>query len=109
MMAPGGRRARVGTGSLCLVLLALTLGALGHVAVRARHLEVARALGEEQSLYQELEDEHRHLKIQLGQARRPLELERRARQELGMVYPSAFRRVLPGAIPGAIPGAGATP
>ena len=37
--AGGGRRA--GTGVLCLALLGLTLGALGHVAVHARMYDVA--------------------------------------------------------------------
>jgi hypothetical protein len=55
----------------CLVLLGLTLAALGHVAVQARQLDVALALGKEQKTLGELLEQKRRLKSDLGRLKEP--------------------------------------
>jgi cell division protein FtsL len=79
------RRGRMGTGVACLVLLGLTLAALGHVAVQARHLDVALALGKEQKLQGELLEQRRRLKNDIGRLKDPARISTLARDGLKMV------------------------
>jgi cell division protein FtsL len=111
----GGGRRRPGSGIFCLVLLGLTLGALGHVAVQAKKVEVALALGKEQGARNEMLAEHRHLEIELGRLKDPARLVKLAQESLGMTsQPADIRTVLIAPAPLAPPklgprAAGATP
>jgi cell division protein FtsL len=78
------RRPPVGAGVACLVLLGLMLAALAHVAVQARHFDVALALGQEQALHNELEQERRRLTSEIGTLKNPGEISRRAKETLRM-------------------------
>jgi cell division protein FtsL len=87
------RRRRMGSGVACLVLLGLTLAALGHVAVQARHLDVALALGKEQKLQGELLEARRRLKTEIGHLKDPARISTMARDRLKMapVVPTDIR------------------
>lgn len=89
----GPRRRRLGGGVACLVLLGVTLAALGHVAVQARHLDVALALGKEQKLLGELLEQRRRLKSDLGRLKEPGRISTLAREKLRMapVAPADIR------------------
>jgi cell division protein FtsL len=77
-----------------LVLLGLTLGALGHVAVQAQKNEIAVQLGREQATYEELLSQQRHHQIEIGKLRNPGRLVELARGRLGMTPQAAGFRVL---------------
>jgi cell division protein FtsL len=87
------RRRRMGSGVACLILLGLTLAALGHVAVQARHLDVALALGKEQKIQGELMEQRRRLKTEIGQLKDPARISVMARDKLKMapVVPTDIR------------------
>jgi cell division protein FtsL len=89
----GPRRRRMGSGVACLVLLGLTLAALGHVAVQARHLDVALALGKEQKIQGDLMEQRRRLKSEIGRLKDPGRISTIAREQLKMapVVPSDIR------------------
>jgi cell division protein FtsL len=89
------RRRRMGSGVACLVLLGLTLAALGHVAVQARHLDVALALGKEQRIQSELLEAKRRLKSEIGHLKDPARISTMARDQLKMapVVPTDIRPV----------------
>ena len=91
--AEGPRRRRMGSGVASLVLLGLTLAALGHVAVQARHLDVALALGKEQKVQGELLEARRRLKTEIGHLKDPARISTMARDKLKMapVVPSDIR------------------
>jgi hypothetical protein len=79
-----GSRGHVASSTVfCLVLLGLTLGALAHVAVHAKQVEVGLALGKERAAHDSLLAERRHLEIELGRLKDPVRLVRMA-QEMGM-------------------------
>jgi hypothetical protein len=85
-MVPRGRglRApRVSSSVFCLVLLGLTLGALAHVAVHAKQVEVGLLLGRERAEHDALLAERRHLEIELGRLKDPARLVKFA-QDNGM-------------------------
>jgi cell division protein FtsL len=82
--AEGPRRRRMGSGVALLVLLGLTLAALGHVGVQARHLDVALALGKEQKLQGELMEQRRRLKSEIGRLKDPARISTVARETLKM-------------------------
>ena len=82
-MGAGSRR-RPGNVVFCVVLLGLTLGALGHVAVQAKKVEVALLLGKEQALHDELSAEQRHLRNEIGRLKDPRRLVHIAETKLGM-------------------------
>jgi cell division protein FtsL len=92
------RRRRLGSGVACLVLLGLTLAALGHVAVQARHLDVALALGKEQKIQGDLYEQRRKLKSQIGRLKDPARLSTLARDALKLapVAPTDIVAVRPG-------------
>ena len=86
-------RVRLGTGVGCLVLLGVTLAAMAHVAVQARRLDVALALGEEQKEHAALPEQQRRLKNDLGRLEDPGLISAMARERLNMgpVDPTGIR------------------
>ena len=92
--AAGGNRWG-GTGVLCLALLGLTLGALGHVAVHARMYDVAEKLGKEHNLQLELQEQRRRLEIEIGTLKAPGRLMSQAQEKLkmGPASPADYRHV----------------
>jgi cell division protein FtsL len=94
----GSRRRRMGSGVACLVLLGLTLAALGHVAVQARHLDVALSLGKEQKIQGDLYEQRRKLKSEIGRLKDPARLSALARDTLKLapVAPTDIVAVHPG-------------
>ena len=112
MTAPsiiGDRRRRrvsggIGVGGFLLALA--TAGALLHVAVRMKGIEVAYALGKERKLNKELEEERRRLHIEIGMLKDPGRVVGIARDKLKMGPPEAadivrLSRTVPPAIPAA--------
>jgi cell division protein FtsL len=79
------------------VILGLTLGALGHVAVHAKRLEVALALGEAERIHRDLAEQRRHLEIEIGMLKDPGRVIAIARDKLLMrpVAPGDIRPVRP--------------
>lgn len=90
--ASGGRPRRRGATVWLLLLAIVTVGALVHVAVRLKGLEVAYELGRERRLGAELEEERRRLQIEIGVLKDPGRVVQLARDKLKMGPPS------PGAI-----------
>lgn len=78
------RRRRMGSGVACLILLGLTLAALGHVGVQARRLDVALALGKEQKIQGELMEQRRRWKSEIGKLKDPGRISAMAREKLNM-------------------------
>lgn len=84
----GGGRARRRGATVWLVLLAIvTVGALVHVAVRLKGLEVAYELGRERRQGAELEEERRRLQIEIGVLKDPGRVVQLAREKLKMGPP----------------------
>ncbi len=81
---PGRAARRRGTGILCLTLLGLTLGALAHVAVHAKRIDVAMELGREHDLQLRLQEERRRLEIEIGRLKAPGQLIKVAHDKLKM-------------------------
>jgi cell division protein FtsL len=92
------RRDRIGTGVGLAVLLGITLAAMAHVAVQARRIDVALALGEEQKLHAQLLEQHRRLESDIGRLKDPAVISTLARERLNMgpVDPTGIRVVRPG-------------
>ncbi len=82
-----GRR-RLSMGLIGLVVLGVTAGAIAHVAVHAKRIEVAIALGKEERTYRALVDERRHLEIEIGMLKDPARIIAIARDQLGMGPPA---------------------
>jgi cell division protein FtsL len=87
----GDRRRRrvsggIGVGGFLLALA--TAGALLHVAVRMKGIEVAYALGKERKLNKELEEERRRLHIEIGMLKDPDRIVDLARDKLHMGPPA---------------------
>jgi hypothetical protein len=101
------QRRRPGSGLFCVVLLGLTLGLLAHVAVQAKQVEVGALLGRESEAHQLLENERRHLEIELGRLKDPAKLVRIAQEQLGMTDQTAA--IVRAGRPAAPAGAGAKP
>ena len=82
----GGTRLRgIGVGAFMLALV--TVGALVHVAVRMKGIEVAYALGKERKLNTELEEQRRQLHIEIGMLKDPGRVVGLARDQLRMGPP----------------------
>jgi cell division protein FtsL len=82
----GRARARgIGVGGFLLALL--TAGALLHVAVRMKGIEVAYDLGRERKLNTELEEQRRRLHIEIGMLKDPGRVVELARDKLKMGPP----------------------
>jgi cell division protein FtsL len=85
----GRRRSRrPATAFWSLLLLVLTLGALGHVAVHLKSFEVAYELGKERKLRATLEEERRRLELEVSVLKDPGRVMAIARERLGMAPPT---------------------
>jgi cell division protein FtsL len=84
----GDGKRRLSMGLIGLVVLGVTLGAVAHVAVHAKRIEVAIALGKEERTYRVLIDERRHLEIEIGMLKDPARIIAIARDHLGMGPPA---------------------
>ena len=97
----GGRR---GVGVGAFVLAIVTAGALAHVGVRMKGIEVAYDLGREKRVNTQLEEERRRLNIEIGMLKDPVRVVSIARDKLNMGPPAQTDIVRLG--PGQILGAG---
>jgi hypothetical protein len=109
--AAGDRR---GAGAWAFLLAVVTAGALVHVAVRLKGLDVAYALGHERRIAADLEEQRRGLQIEIGMLKDPGRVVLIARDRLKMGPPAAdaIRTLGPGSIltaPGMIAGPFAAP
>lgn len=78
---------RKGVGVGVFLLAVVTVGALVHVAVRIKGLEVAYALGRERKVATELEEQRRRLQIEIGMLKDPGRVVQFARDKLKMGPP----------------------
>jgi cell division protein FtsL len=83
----GDSRRRLSLGLVGLVILGVTLGGTAHVAVHAKRIEVALALGKEECVHRELTEARRHLEIEIGMLKDPARIIAFARDQLGMRAP----------------------
>lgn len=97
-----GRRG-IGVGAFVLALV--TAGALVHVGVRMKGIEVAYDLGREKRVNTQLEEERRRLNIEIGMLKDPVRVVSIARDKLKMGPPaqSDVVRLAPGQILSARP------
>jgi cell division protein FtsL len=84
----GDGRRRLSAGLIGLVILGVTLGATAHVAVHAKRMEVAIALGKEERAFRELTEQRRNLEIEVGMLKDPARIITIARDKLGMHPPA---------------------
>jgi len=98
-----GSRRGIGVGAFLLALV--TAGAMAHVGVRMKGIEVAYALGRERRINTELEEERRRLNIEIGMLKDPVRVVSIARDTLkmGPPAPADIVRLRPGQILGARP------
>jgi cell division protein FtsL len=98
----GSRR---GIGVSAFLLAVVTAGAMAHVGVRMKRIEVAYALGHERRINTELEEERRRLNIEIGMLKDPVRVVSIARDKLKMGPPAQgdIVRLAPGQILGARP------
>jgi cell division protein FtsL len=85
----GARKRRAGSGVACVLLLCLTVGALGHVGVHIKHLEIGLALGKARREAAELEEQRRRLSLEIGVLKDPHRIMTIAGEKLGLAPPSA--------------------
>ena len=103
---PGGplsqftQPARRGAGVGAFLLAIVTAGALAHVGVRLKGLEVAYDLGRERRVATDLEEQRRRLQIEIGMLKDPGRVISIARDKLNMgpPAPEAIRRLGSGAL-----------
>jgi cell division protein FtsL len=81
-----GSRRGIGVGAFLLALA--TAGALAHVAVRMKGIEVAYDLGRERRANGELEEQRRRLNIEIGMLKDPMRVVGIARDQLKMAPPA---------------------
>jgi hypothetical protein len=81
-----------------IALAGMTLGALGHVAVQAKTVEVALALGAERGRHEELLTRRRRLELLLGSLKDPGRLMEEGKKR-GMVATAAIRVIRPRPVP----------
>lgn len=81
---PASRR---GAGAGLFLLVIVTAGALAHVGVRLKSLEVAYDLGRERRAATELEEQRRRLQIEIGMLKDPRRVIALARAKLNMGPP----------------------
>jgi cell division protein FtsL len=98
-----GNRRGIGVGAFVLALV--TAGALAHVGVRMKGIEVAYALGRERRINTQLEEERRRLNIEIGMLKDPVRVVGIARDKLNMgpPAPADIVRLVPGQVLGARP------
>lgn len=89
-----------GAGAGAFLLAIVTAGALAHVAVRLKGLDVAYALGHERRIAADLEEQRRGLQIEIGMLKDPgrVVLIARDRLKMGPPAPDAIRTLGPGSI-----------
>jgi cell division protein FtsL len=94
-----------GVGVWGFVLALVTAGALAHVGVRMKGIEVAYDLGRERRINTNLEEQRRRLQIEIGMLKDPGRVVTLAREKLNMAPPAAgdIVRVAPGEILPAVP------
>jgi cell division protein FtsL len=80
-----GNRRGIGVGAFLLALA--TAGALVHVAVRMKGIEVAYEIGRERKTNAALEEQRRRLQIEIGMLKDPVRVVGIARDQLGMGPP----------------------
>ncbi|HVU51342.1 MAG TPA: cell division protein FtsL [Polyangia bacterium] len=104
-----GSRRGIGVGAFVLALV--TAGALAHVGVRMKGIEVAYELGHERRINTQLEEERRRLNIEIGMLKDPVRVVSIARDKLkmGPPAPTDIVRLAPGQLLGARPEAPAAP
>ncbi len=83
----GDARRRLNAGLIGLVILGVTLGAIAHVAVHTKRIEIAIALGKEEHAFRELTLQRRQLEIEIGLLKDPARVIAIARDQLGMRAP----------------------
>lgn len=83
----GDPRRRLSIGLIGLIVLGITLGGTAHVAVHAKRIEVAIALGKEERIHRDLTEAQRHLEIEIGMLKDPARVIAIARDQLGMHAP----------------------
>jgi cell division protein FtsL len=95
-----GNRRGIGVGAFLLALA--TAGAMAHVGVRMKGIEVAYDLGRERRINTQLEEERRRLNIEIGMLKDPVRVVSIARDKLNMGPPAAtdIVRLGPGQILG---------
>jgi cell division protein FtsL len=93
-----GHRSGIGVGAFVLALV--TAGAMAHVGVRMKGIEVAYDLGREKRVNTQLEEERRRLNIEIGMLKDPGRVVAIARDKLkmGPPAPSDIVRLAPGQI-----------
>jgi cell division protein FtsL len=91
-----GSRRGIGVGAFLLALV--TAGAMAHVAVRMKGIEVAYDLGRERRINTQLEEERRRLNIEIGMLKDPVRVVGIARDKLkmGPPAPADIVRLVPG-------------
>lgn len=99
-VASGGRR-RAGSLVFVIALAGMTMGALAHVAVQAKTVEVALALGTERTRHEELVTRRRRLELLLGTLKDPGRLMEEGRKRGMVATPAAIRVIGPRAAAGA--------
>ena len=85
---PDVTKQRLSLGLIVLIVLGVTLAATAHVAVHAKRIEVAIALGKEERAFRELTLQRRHLEIEIGMLKDPARIIAIARDQLGMRPPA---------------------
>jgi cell division protein FtsL len=85
--AIAGPRTRRGAGAGAFLLALVTVGALAHVGVRLKGLEVAYDLGRERRRAAQLEERRRRLQIEIGMLKDPSRVVPLAREKLKMGPP----------------------
>jgi cell division protein FtsL len=88
MIESGDGKRRLSMGLIGLVVLGVTSVAIAHVAVHAKRIEVAIALGKEERNFRALTEERRHLEIEIGMLKDPARIIAIARDQLGMGPPA---------------------
>ena len=98
-----GSRRGIGVGAFLLALV--TAGAMAHVAVRMKGIEVAYDLGRERRINTQLEEERRRLNIEIGMLKDPVRVVGIARDRLkmGPPAPADIVRLAPGQVLGERP------
>jgi cell division protein FtsL len=96
-----GQKRGIGVGAFLLALI--TAGALAHVGVRMKGIEVAYDLGREKRVNTQLEEERRRLNIEIGMLKDPVRVVAIARDKLkmGPPAPAGIVRLAPGLVLGA--------
>jgi cell division protein FtsL len=94
---------RKGIGVSAFLLALVTAGAMAHVGVRMKGIEVAYDLGRERRINTQLEEERRRLNIEIGMLKDPVRVVSIARDKLKMGPPAQndIVRLEPGQVLGA--------